>query len=487
MNVFSGPNAVRDFLNPDRQPMLPLVELPASLNPFAADGVRIFAKLMNFLPLANIKSLPALSMFEQKERDGSLGEVTTLIENSSGNTAFALGIFAKLFGIGRARAIVSHEVSPGKLRLLRFFGVEVVVNEEAICPDPADTETGIYKARKLGTQAGWWNPDQYQNKANPEAHARWTGPQILRQMEGSPTVFCAGLGTTGTMVGAGGFLKRSVPGITTVGVTRAANNPVPGVRTKNLLREISFDWNKTVDAVVEIGTKESFEHSLNMCRHGIVVGPSAGFCLAGLLRYLREKKEAGELDALRNKDHEVVAVFICPDSPFPYIDEYFEYLGEESFPQIENAELLQRKPSSVPTVANASPVVNVSAAEAFAHLYDVTEAEAWQRTNHGEPISLRNGCVLIDLRDRLAFDHVHLAGAERVDRNELLEQIEQHAARWTGQRVYLICGYGNYSRVVATQLRRLGCQALSIDGGLLEWSRLQLPRFRAAACRILHA
>ena len=178
-NVFDGPTALRDFLNPDNQPPLPLVKLPASLNPFAGDGVKIYAKLMNFLPLANIKSLPAFNMLLEKEASGELKSVAALIENSSGNTVFSLGILARIFGIEKTKAIVSHEVSHGKLQLLRFFGIDISVNEEPICPDPSDKESGIYKAKEIGqSENGWWNPGQYDNEANPKAHgwrlsARW--------------------------------------------------------------------------------------------------------------------------------------------------------------------------------------------------------------------------------------------------------------------------------------------------------------------------
>ena len=176
LNVFSGPDAVKDFLNPDCNPPLPLVEIPKHLNLFAKDGVRVFAKLMNFLPLANVKSLPAYNMLLEKENGGGLDGITSLIENSSGNTVFSLAVIGRLFGIAKTKAIVSHEVSWGKLQMLRFFGTEVMVNEEPICPDPSDKESGIYKAKQIGEQEGWFNPGQYDNEANPRAHEQWTGP-----------------------------------------------------------------------------------------------------------------------------------------------------------------------------------------------------------------------------------------------------------------------------------------------------------------------
>jgi len=486
LNVFSGPTALRDFLNPDEHPMLPLVEIPECLNPYATDGVRIYAKLMNFLPLANIKSLPALSMLTKKEAAGDLKQVSTLIENSSGNTVFSLGILARLFGINATKAIVSHEVSYGKLQLLRFFGIDITVNEEPICPDPSDKESGIYKAKHWGLQNGWWNPGQYENEANPEAHRHWTGPQILEQTAGNLTVFCAGLGTTGTMVGAGGYLKQRAPRVTNIGVVRKANNPVPGVRTNNLLQEIAFHWHDAVDETVEIGTKASFEQSLLLCRHGILVGPSAGFSLAGLFEFLKQKKDTNDLDRLRNSDGEIVAVFICPDSPFPYIDEYFEYLDEGWFSKMENEHLLRNNPekrsANDPSIF-LSGNVDVQPEEAFNAIYSVSTTQAWKLTDGNESLPIRPNVRVIDIRDRLSFDHAHVPGSIQLEYQDLLNAIEEHGVTWKQDSIFLMCGYGNRSRVIASLLRRNGVTAYSVEGGMLEWSRINLPRWRPEVCK----
>ena len=158
-NVFSGENAVRDFLNPDNNPYVPLVELPERLNPFSRDKVRIFAKLMNMVPLMNVKSLPALNMLLEAKEKGRLDGVHSLIENSSGNTVFSLATIARLFGIEHTKAIVSHEVTWGKLQFLQLLGTEIMVNEEPICPDPSDKTSGIYKAKKIGRRKVGTTPD----------------------------------------------------------------------------------------------------------------------------------------------------------------------------------------------------------------------------------------------------------------------------------------------------------------------------------------
>lgn len=488
LNVFSGPEAVKDFLNPDHNPPLPLVEIPEHLNPFAKDGVRIFAKLMNFLPLANVKSLPAYNMLLEKEDAGGLGNINSLIENSSGNTVFSLAVIGRLFGIPKTKAIVSHEVTWGKLQLLRFFGTEIMVNEEPICPDPSDKESGIYKAKQIGETKGWFNPGQYDNEANPRAHKQWTGPQIWEQTDGKITVFCAGLGTTGTMVGTGKYLKDKSFKMVKVGVVRLPNNPVPGVRTPNLLRAIAFDWKDATDYIEEVGTKESFEKSLELCRAGIVVGPSSGFALQGLLQFFVKQKELGKFDGMRNKDGEIVAVFICPDGPFPYIDEYFEYLNASHFPNIEHEGLLINKPGEKKSKKGNNEAISTSfdidPLSAYEMAYGIPQKEAWIRLKGGNDVGLREHVSIVDIRSYGEFVHFHLPESERMDLYDITNNPSKLSKRWKEGKVLLICSMGIRTKAVAEFLRKKGVEAYSIRGGATEWSALNFPRWRPNICNV---
>jgi len=272
--------------------------------------------------------------------------VHAIIENSSGNTVTALAVAARLFGIDHIEAIVPSEATWQKLQMLRFFGIEPHVNQEPEMPDPTDERSGISKAKKIGQQPGWMNPGQYDNPDNPKAHEKWTGPQIWEQTGGTITVFCGALGTTGTVVGNSVYLKSRNETIQVVGVMRAPDNYVPGPRTELLLRLIGFDWRPHTDSVQQATTVESYRMSMHLSRSGLYVGPSAGLSLVGLLKYLDERKSAGTLDELRNPDGEVVGVFICPDTPIPYFDEYFRYLDESEFPHIVDEELLVNRPAS---------------------------------------------------------------------------------------------------------------------------------------------
>jgi cysteine synthase len=325
-SVFEGSSSVRDFLNPDNHPPLPLVELPDALNPLRAEGVRVFGKLMFLLPLLNVKSLPAINMLLEASRDGRLDGVGALIENSSGNTAFALGVLAALYGIRRVVAVVPWDIAPGKLDLLRLCGVE----PRLVRGGPAE-RSGIEQARDAGESPGWFSPGQYENAANPSAYEKWLLPQIWEQTGGRLTVFATGVGTSGTLVGARRYFAREGAGVAVVGAICAPGSAVPGVRSEAAMREVAHPWRECADAIVEVTTRESFKRSLELCRCGILAGPSSGFALAGLLRFLEGRRDANALDALRNEDSEVVATFVCADTPLPYLDKYSTHLDPVDF------------------------------------------------------------------------------------------------------------------------------------------------------------
>ncbi len=317
-NVFCGQDAIRRFLDPDCNPPLPLVELPDWLNPFAEQRVRIFAKLMYLLPLLNLKSLPALNML--RDASEKLEGVHTVVENSSGNTAFSLAIVARLFGIQSTKAIVPSDIAPGKLELLRLAGADV----RFVSSD----ECGISLAKRMGERPGFLNLGQYSNPSNIAAHAKWTAQQMWEQTDGKLTIYCAGLGTTGTALGAVRFFKEKASSATVIGVYCLPESAVPGVRSAARLKDVAFDWRSETSYQVGAGTCESYKKSLDLCRAGLMAGPSSGFALAGLLRFLGNQTD---LDEFRNSDDEVVAAFVCCDTPFPYLDKYSTVLGPADF------------------------------------------------------------------------------------------------------------------------------------------------------------
>lgn len=323
---FEGPHAVRQFLSPENSNPIPMVELPDRLNPYRALGVRVFAKLMYLLPLLSIKSLPAFQMLKDAEESGKLHGVATLVENSSGNTAFSLAVLARLFDITRVIAFVPWDIAPGKLDLLRICGVEPRLKR-----DGAGELSGIAEARRMGAQPGVFNPAQYDNESNPAAYENWMAPEIWKQTGGRLTVFATGLGTTGTLVGSSRYFRSQNAKVRIVGVICAQGHAVPGVRSEARLSEIGFDWRCAADEVIEAETKESFKQSVGLCHSGLMAGPSSGFALAGLMRFLQSRVDDGGLDSLRNADGEVLATFICGDTPLPYLDKYSTHLDPSDF------------------------------------------------------------------------------------------------------------------------------------------------------------
>ena len=177
--------------------------------------------------------------------------------------------------------------------------------EPRLVKDGPGEPSGIAQAREGGRQPGWFNPGQYDNDSNPRAFETWVAPEIWAQTAGKLTVFATGLGTTGTLLGASRGFPRTNRKVTLVGVICAPGNAIPGVRSEARLREIAFPWRATADAIVEIETRESFQHSLALCRSGMMGGPSSGFALAGLLKFLQARTADSTLDALRNEDGEV--------------------------------------------------------------------------------------------------------------------------------------------------------------------------------------
>jgi cysteine synthase B len=199
----------------------PLVGLP-KLSP--SPDVRIWAKLEDRNPTGSIKDRPALAMVEQAEREGRLRPGCTILEPTSGNTGIALAMAAKLKGY-QLICVMPENTSAERRQLLRMWGAEIV-------PSPAagGSNEAVRVAKRLAEQ----NPDwvllyQYGNPANANAHYAGTGPEILADL---PTIthFVAGLGTTGTLMGVGRYLREKVPGIEIVAAEPRYDDLIYGLR-----------------------------------------------------------------------------------------------------------------------------------------------------------------------------------------------------------------------------------------------------------------
>lgn len=264
-------------------------------------------------------------------------KTNTIIEYSSGSTVISVSMIARVMhGISDTRAFLSNKTSDAKLRLMQFFGLSITLFGGPSQPEPVDARGGIQNARKMATESETIvNPNQYENGLNWQAHVRWTGPQIFKQLP-EINVLCAGMGTSGTMTGLGTYFKTVKPSVMRLGVCTAPGDRVPGPRSYALLRPVEFPWREAVDAIEEVGSSESYALSLNLCREGLVCGPSSGFNLQGLFQMLEKRKTTGTLPELAGPDRIIHCVFLCCDLPYQYIGEYFQKLGPEQFPPIQN-------------------------------------------------------------------------------------------------------------------------------------------------------
>lgn len=333
-SVYTGEDALHRYLSPVNFAATPLIELPDDLNPYKNDGVRIMAKMVPLVPLMNIKSIPAFSMLNKAAQRGDLNGVKNIIESSSSNTVLSLSVISKLFGVDSTCAIVDHSIAPGLVRMLRLFGIEIYKHPAPGHELFGKMEPRSQRATEMGSQSGWYNPNQYANPDNPEGFAQWLAPDLWAQTQGNLDILSCALGTCGTMVGVANELRSRKENISVVACCPAKGEAVPGPRERSLLGDVAFPWQEVADARMEMGSEESFAASIKLLRRGILGGPSSGMNYAGLLKFLESEKEAGRLEELISKQGELNAVFLCCDSPLPHIDEYFDALGEEYFPAV---------------------------------------------------------------------------------------------------------------------------------------------------------
>lgn len=469
MNVFSGPDSLKNYYDPDQNPPLPLVEIPRHLNPFHDQGVRIYAKMMTMLPAHNVKELPALSMLSAP--DAVNPETKTVVEYSSGSTVISMGIIARvLHGISDTKAYISNKTSDSKLKMLQFFGLDLYLFGGPSQPEPTDNRGGIQRARRDAERCDkTTNPNQYENDLNWAAHKRWTGPQLLAQL---PTldILCAGMGTAGTLTGTATYMKETKPSVTCIGVCTAPGDRVPGPRSHALLAPVEFPWKSCVDGIVECGSQESFTTSLHLTRNGLICGPSSGFNLVGLLRFLEQRQRAGTFEALRNASTGLIeCAFLCCDLPYQYISEYFDKVPATEFHPIKNNNLTG---------------VDV-------HRYD----EAWELNAddaHLHALLKDPEAVLLDLRDARSAAEWNPKPANTVATplyslspdqespfydSRLLDlqwrELDQIFAqgidlRMVGKPIVALCHSGDTARIATSILRAKGITCFSVKGGARE-------------------
>jgi cysteine synthase len=264
----------------------PLVGLPR-LSP--SPDVRLWAKLEDRNPTGSVKDRAAFYMVEQAEKEGLLHQGATILEPTSGNTGISLAMVAKLRGY-RLTVVMPENTSAERRQLLEMYGATIIYS-----PAPGGSNEAVRVAKRLAAE----NPDwimlyQYGNEANARAHYETTGPELLADLP-EITHFVAGLGTTGTLMGTGRFLREHVPGVKIVAAEPRYGELVYGLRNvdEGFVPEL-YD-----EAVLTTRFSVSSADALSATREllgteGIFAGISAGCTLHAAMALGAKAAKAGE-------------------------------------------------------------------------------------------------------------------------------------------------------------------------------------------------
>ena len=268
-------------------------------------SVRLIAKLENQNPFGSVKDRIAKSMIEQAEKDGRLSPGQTIIEPSSGNTGIALAAIAQLKGYP-IKIVMPSSVSIERRQMLEVFGAEIILTAG---------EEGSNGAVRIAQQMAAEHPEwcflyQYGNDANPRAHYEGTGPEVLRDCP-EITHFVAGLGTSGTLMGTGTYLKQHKPEVKVIAVEPPLGERVEGLRNleDGYIPPVFDMWHgmEILDRKRVVRPRESIEWTRRLVAEcGVFAGISSGASLAGAV------KVASEID-------EGVIVFIVCDGGWKYL------------------------------------------------------------------------------------------------------------------------------------------------------------------------
>ena len=257
----------------------PLVDV-SSLSPNPA--VRILVKLEGQNPGGSVKDRIALSMVEEAEKDGRLVPGDTLLEPTSGNTGIGLALVARVKGY-RLNVVLPSNVSVERRQLLEVWGAGVIES-----PGAEGSNGAVRMAERVHREhPEWVFLYQYANPANPKAHYEGTGPEIWRDCP-EVTHFVAGLGTSGTLLGVGRFLKERNPAVEVWAVEPPAGEMVDGLRNLDdgyippIFVELGGQ--ELLDRKTMVGPRQSVEWTRRLAEVGVFAGLSSGAAMAGAVR-----------------------------------------------------------------------------------------------------------------------------------------------------------------------------------------------------------
>jgi cystathionine beta-synthase len=390
-------------------PLVRLSRIAAGLRP------EVVAKVESLNPGGSIKDRIAVALIEAAERDGKLRPGGTIVEPTSGNTGTGLAIVARLKGY-RVIAVMPDKMSKEKIDLLRAYGAEVVVAPTDVAPDSPRSYYSV--ANRLTEEIpGAFQPNQYFNQANPQAHYESTGPEIWEQTGGRITHLVAGVGTGGTVTGTTRYLRERNPDLVVIGADPEGSIYAGGEENVHpyLVEGVGEDfWPETfdrtlVDRWVTVSDRDAFLTTRRLAQlEGILAGGSGGLALHAALEV------AKGID-----DPDALMVVILPDGGRSYLSKVYSDTWMRQYGFLERGadltvgDVLRRKSDAggIPPMVSVSSHHHVRDAIALLHEHRVSQLPV---VSANDPATVVGAIGERGLLRRAAEDP-SLLGAEIVD------------------------------------------------------------------------
>jgi cysteine synthase len=254
------------------------------------NSAEVYLKLEYFNPGSSVKDRIALAMIEAAEKAGKINPGDTIVEPTSGNTGIGLAMIAAVKGYN-AVLVMPDTMSVERRNLLRAYGAELVLT-----PGSEGMKGAVAKAEELVNEKGYFMPQQFQNEANPEVHRQTTGKEIVESMGQQLDAFVAGIGTGGTISGAGDVLRKAYPSIKIYAV-EPKDSPIlgggkPGPHKLQGLGPnfVPDTLNREIyDEIIHVSTEEAFEAAREAAKkEGILSGISSGAAIHAALQVAKE-------------------------------------------------------------------------------------------------------------------------------------------------------------------------------------------------------
>jgi cystathionine beta-synthase len=347
----------------------PLVKLNS-----VTDGIQatILAKIEYLNPGGSSKDRIAARIIDAAEREGKLKPGGTIVEPTSGNTGIGLALVAQQRGY-RCVFVLPDKVGEDKRNVLLAYGAEIVVTPTSVAPESPDSYYSV-SDRLVKEIPGAFKPDQYSNPNGPLSHYETTGPEIWRDTDGKITHYVAGVGTGGTISGAGKYLKEQNPNITVIGADPEGSVYSGGTGRPYLVEGVGEDFWPTaydpdvVDEIIASSDAESFEITRRLAREeGLLVGGSSGLAVSAAL------KAAKDLPA------DAVVVVLLPDGGRGYLGKVFndKWMRSYGFLPAESgatvADVVGAKDGDLPELIHVHPSDTVRHTIDKMRRYDISQ------------------------------------------------------------------------------------------------------------------